>query len=188
MIERALVEEAAAAGYVAANDAVNTAEGTFPLGFIRAEEGKCRGADGSGIMEKRAIISDEAIAGGEVVDKSVTFEVELEGGVTESFRKSGRRTSAAGGGEDGNFAVFENLGREFDVAFEGPFGGRSKVGSGDDGNVEIFARWRAGRRGEVRGLKRIRAKLFNEKKVVIDLMFYGADFPFNLDWVGQGFG
>jgi len=83
--------------------------------------------------------------------------------------------------------VFENLGCEFDVAFEGPLGGRSKVRSGDDGDVEIFARWRAGRRSEVRGLKRIRTKLFHEKKVVVDLMFDGSDFSFDLDWVSQKF-
>jgi len=98
VIERALVEEAAAAGNMTANDAVNTTKRAFPLRFIRAKESECWGANRSGVMKKRAIIPDEAIAGRKVVDEGVTFEVELEGGVTESFCKSSCRTRAAGGG------------------------------------------------------------------------------------------
>ena len=60
---------------------MNATERAFPLGFIGAKDDKRWGANKGGVMRDGAIISDEAVTGGEVVKEGVSFEVELEGWV-----------------------------------------------------------------------------------------------------------
>ena len=75
MIEGAIVEEATAAGNVTADDAVDSAEGAFPLWLIGAKEDEGGGANEGGKMRDRAIIGDEPITGGEEVEEGIALDL-----------------------------------------------------------------------------------------------------------------
>ncbi len=126
-------------------------------------------------MGNGPIVADESMAGREMVEDFIVVTIEDKVGPSHFLAEGDGGSRSFRRGNDRHVGVIHQRSCERDVVGEGPLGGISKVGSGNDGDAELFSAWWAFGMDEVCFVEGHRAELLHEEEVVSDAVFDGAD-------------